>query len=136
MGARRRLRVLGEPGVPDVLADRQTDQRSIDLDQRGVGARLEVATLVEHPVVRELALAVGPSDLASSQHGQRVVGGGRGRVDQRIEVLELLGSPLHALRKPDQRGNPLDALRDAVESLAHRVEEVPAKDQVFRRVSR
>jgi hypothetical protein len=46
------------------------------------------------------------------------------------------GGPLHALRKPDQRGDSLDVLREVVESLPHRVEEVPAKDQILRRVSR
>ena len=39
--------ILGEAWVPDVLADREADQRPVDLDQHRVVARLEVASLVE-----------------------------------------------------------------------------------------
>ena len=90
----------------------------------GLVAGLEVAALVEDAVVGQAALAVDALDLAVGEHRERVVGRGRGRVDQRVEVLELLRRALDPLGEADQGDDPLDLGRDRVQALAHGGEEV------------
>ena len=55
---RERLEAHRQARLPDVLADRQPDGDAVDLDERGAGAALEVAHLVEDAVVRQVDLAV------------------------------------------------------------------------------
>ena len=55
---------------PDVLADRQPDRGPAELDQRRGRTGLEVAPLVEDPVVGEQHLAVDALDAAVGEHGE------------------------------------------------------------------
>ena len=110
-GARRRLVALRKSRMPDVLADRQADRHAVDFDQRRLAAGLEVAALVEDAVVGQVALSVDAPHLALGHYRERVMGRGRGRVDQGIEVLELLRRALDPLREADQGDDPLDVRR-------------------------
>ena len=56
--AGQRLRHRRRPRLPDVLADRDADRDAVELEDARLGARLEVALLVEHAVVRQVHLAV------------------------------------------------------------------------------
>ena len=67
------LVVKGPLGVPDVLADIDSDGRVPVADQ-GIGAsRLEVAVLVEDPVVGKILLALDPHKPAAVDDGGRIV---------------------------------------------------------------
>src|SRR5262245_48710321 len=57
---------------PDVLADRDADGRTGHAQQQLAAARLEVAQLIEYPVVGEALLAIGVDPLAVVQHCGRV----------------------------------------------------------------
>ena len=70
-----------------------------DADHGGRAADLEVALLVEHPVVGQEDLAVDRPDLSVRQHGERVV--------------DVLGG----LREPDQGDHAPDVGGDVVERL-------------------
>jgi hypothetical protein len=129
-GARGDLLALGGPRHPDVLADRQADRDAVDLDQRRAVSRLEVAALVEDPVVGELDLAVDGGDLAPRQHGQRVVGGRRHRVDRRAR-----GGPFHPLGESDQRDGAGDLPRQVLDGPPDGVQEVAAQQKVLRRIA-
>ena len=61
-------------GDPDVLADGEADLDSVDVDGRPAGAALEVAQLVEDPVVGQVDLAVDGLQAAVGQHRGGVVG--------------------------------------------------------------
>ena len=100
LGAGERLGGGGRPGLPDVLADREADGHAVQLEAGRRIARLEVALLVEHPVVGQVHLAVDRRHLAVGEHG-----GG---------VVDVVG----ALREPDQRDDP--ARRGASSSSAAR----------------
>ena len=60
-------------GKPDVLADDDSDANAGDVDDAGIGARLEVAIFVEHRIVRQLALVIDRRDPAVTNHRRRVV---------------------------------------------------------------
>ena len=60
-------------GLPEVLADRDSDVGSAEQEHDEVAPGREVAVLVENAVVREEALAVDRLDLAVRAHGGRVV---------------------------------------------------------------
>src|SRR5438270_530775 len=67
------------PGLPDVLAHRQPDPVTAQIDDRSVPARLEIALLVEHAVAEGLDLAVGRVDPAVCERaGWREGAGGEG----------------------------------------------------------
>ncbi len=98
LGRRRR------PGLPGVLADGEAHTRAGDLDDDGVGPRLEVAPLVEDGVVRQALLAIDRLDLAVAKQGQRVVGVPGPR---RIAVGRYVAR-LPRLGKAHQGGDPFD----------------------------
>ena len=100
--------VAGGPGLPDVLADGEPDADAVDLDQRRLGAGLEVALLVEDAVVRQVHLAVDGRDRAVGEHG-----GG---------VVDVVG----ALGEADERDDPLRRGGELLERRAGGVEEVAA----------
>ena len=127
---------FGRAGVPDVLADRQADQRAVDLDQRRLRARLEVAALVEDPVVGQIALAVDRPHLAAGENGERVVGRGRGRVDQGVEVARARrrAAPRAPGSRPGRR-SPSTSAATASSASRDRVQEVPAQHEVLGRVA-
>ena len=62
----------GATVLPEVLADGQRDVDPGDPHDAGIGARDEVAELVEHPVVGQVVLAVPGDDAAPVQHGSGV----------------------------------------------------------------
>ena len=62
-------------GLPDVLADGQTDPVRSEIDQAGAGAGREVALLVEDAVVWEVDLVVDAVEAAVGEDGGRVVDG-------------------------------------------------------------
>ena len=116
--AGERLHRGGWPRVPDVLADRQPDPDSGDVDQgRGV-ARLEVAALIEDAVVRKQDLPVDAADLPVPEHGDGVVGA-------RI-----------ALRKADQGHGRPDPGGDLIHGVPGGIEEVRLQPQVLGGVAR
>ena len=55
--------------VPDVLADVDGEHHVAQREDRGLGAGLEVAVLVEDAVVRQVLLVVGAGVHAVVQHG-------------------------------------------------------------------
>ena len=65
--------IAGRAGLPDVLADAEPDRDAVQLDDRRLGARLEVALLVEDAVVRQVHLAVGGHHVAVGEHRGGVV---------------------------------------------------------------
>src|ERR1700677_4532164 len=69
----RRLLGRGRSGLPQVLADGQTDAVSGNLDRRPRGPGGEVALLVEHAVVWEMNLAIDRLDGAVAEHRGGVV---------------------------------------------------------------
>ena len=103
--------------LPDVLADRQPDRDAVDLDDRGAGAALEVADLVEDAVVRQVDLAV--------VRLHRSVGEDRGGV---VDVQAALGVA-------DDRDDAGRVLRDALDRRARVGEEVLLQQQVLGRVA-
>jgi hypothetical protein len=125
---------LGRARDPDVLADRQADRDARDIDHQRLGARLEVAALVEDGVVREMALAVDGRDPAAGADRERVVGGRGNRVDDRV-ARAVLGA-VDAFREADEGGDALGLGCDVPERLADRLEEVGAQHQVLGRVAR
>ena len=65
--ARRRI------GKPDVLANDHRAANSVDVEYARRAARLEIAVLVEHRVVRQLLLAVDLCDAPVADHRNGVV---------------------------------------------------------------
>ena len=65
----------GGLGEPEVFADHQADSRAVDFKHAGlaVGIDFEIATLVEHRVVRQFPLAVRGFDGTVAQHAGGVV---------------------------------------------------------------
>ena len=96
-----RLGGCGRLVEPGVLADQQAEAQAADLEHHrrlpGVAARGEVAPLVEHLVVRQLALAVGGRHASPCQHRGRVVALlHRQRLGPNIAPLtELMRMPHH-----------------------------------------
>ncbi len=69
----RLLRLPRGAGVPDILADQEPDGRAVDIDDARGAARLEIALLVEHRVVRQLLLAVDRGHATVGKQRERVV---------------------------------------------------------------
>ena len=90
---------------------------AVDLDDRGAGAALEVADLVEHAVVGQVDLAVVPL--------HRSVG------EDRRSVVDVQG----ALGVAHDRDDAGRVLRDALDGRAGVGEEVLLQQQVLRRVA-
>ncbi len=91
---------------PDVLADHDAHAQPCDVDDARLAAGLEIALLVEHGVVGQLALAIDRRDPPVAQHRERVValaGGVLGEADQHDRVRNLRGKArefaAHASRK-------------------------------------
>jgi hypothetical protein len=76
-------------------------------------------------------LAVGASHLAVGEHGERVVGGGRGRGDQVVGALRGSVRLDHA----HQGDDALDSTGELPQGLAHRRQELAPKQQVLGRIS-
>ncbi len=95
-------------GAPDVLADADADVHAADDVQLEVlVARREVAGLVEHGVVRQVALAVGADHLAAGAHG-----GGVEQILVGVDVADDGGAAAGVLGELAERGfGVLDELR-------------------------
>ena len=113
-------RLVQRLGKPQVLADDQADRHAIDLEHAGsaVGVDIKIATLVEHRVVGQLALAVGGDDLAVAQHAGRVVQHGAGR-----------------FRPANHRGDALHRRRDLTQRRFAVGQEHGPEQQVLRRIA-
>ena len=109
----------GRAGLPDVLADRQSESRLAVLEQHDVRAGLEVALLVEHAVVRQQPLAVDGTHVAVGAHEARVVEPAVCRV-----------------RRADERDDARGRLRHLARSIRRRADERGAEQQVLRRIAR
>ena len=103
--------------LPDVLADRETDERVAELEQEELPSGGEVPVLVEHAVVRQEVLAVDALDLA--------LGADEGRV--REVAVERRGS--------DERDRLRGRARDLVDRLARGADEPGAQEEILRRVA-
>ena len=131
LGGSRRL---VEPGV---FADQQAEAQAADLEhdrpQPRIAARGEVATLVEHLVVRQLALAIGRDDVAAGQHRRRVVAPGyRMRSGADIGLIgKLMRVPDHHMQAA-QIGQCFRAIGQRVATSQH---EGWAEQQVFGRIA-
>ena len=118
---RARRHGLGQRlGEPQVLADDQADLHAIDLEHAVVAVRIdvEVAALVEHGVVGQLALAIGVRDGAVAQHAGGVVDDRAGR-----------------LRPADDGDDAVACRRDALQAPLAIGQERGAQQQVFRRIT-
>ena len=89
-------------GVPQVLAHDHPDRHALDFEHAHTAIRidLEVAALVEHGVVGQLALAVGGLDPAIAQHAGGVVEHAAGR----FGPADHGGDAVHARGDALQRG--------------------------------
>ena len=106
-------------GLPGVLADRQAEAGAGDLDGHAAGAGHERPALVEHPVVRQLALRVASRDRAAAQHRGGVVHACGGAVDEPDDHVAAAGR---------RSGERIDR-RERV------VDERMPQDEVLRRVA-
>ncbi len=102
-----RLGHRGRARLPDVLADADADRDAVELEDRRLGARLEVALLVEDAVVRQVHLAVDGHDLAVREHGRRVVDvlGALREAHQGDDALRLRGELVERVARR-RRGSP------------------------------
>ena len=111
----RRARLLRLPrgaGVPDILADQEPDGRAVDIDDARGAARLEIALLVEHRVVRQLLLAVNGAHATVGKQRERVVAAsalafGKSDDDRRVlhaggQRRELAGTGVEKRRAQQQ----------------------------------
>ena len=117
---RARPRALdgGWARLPQVLAHCQAERRSPELEQADLGARLEVALLVEHAVVRQQPLAVD-------------VGHAAVRADEaRVVEAAVLG-----VRRTDERDDARGRLRHLTCRLRSRTDERGAEQEVLRRIA-
>ena len=89
LGAGKRQVGRGRARLPDVLADRRSDERLAETQQHELAAGREVAVLVEDAVVRQELLAVDALTSPSASDGAGVV-------EIAIEV-----------RRADERGDPV-----------------------------
>src|SRR5918996_2619259 len=105
------------PRLPDVLADRRSDQRPPVLEQEEVATRREVAILVEDAVVGEEALAVDRLHLA--------VGADRARVEE-IAV---------EMRRADENDDAASGCSDLAERRLRGADEARPQQQVLRGVA-
>ena len=127
-----RLQRAGRPRLPEVLADREPEARSAELDQLRLATGLEVADLVEDAVVGEPVLAVDGLDLAVPQGRERVVDRApRGAVRQPVGALTGGG-----LGESDQRRDPPRLAREPLERGDVRLGEVVLEIEVLSRVTR
>src|SRR5439155_26538952 len=104
-------------GLPDVLADGRADQGGAAADEHELPARLEVAVLVENPVVREEALVVDALDGA-------VGADGAGVEEVPVEV-----------READERRDARGLAGDELEAVLGCMEEARAEEQVLGRIA-
>ena len=116
---RPREREVGRrrPRLPDVLADREAEQRLAELEQDELPSGGEVPVLVEHPVVRQEVLPVDALDLA--------LGADEGRI--REVTVER--------RCSDEDDGVRGRARHLVDRLARGVDEPGAQEQILRRVA-
>ena len=115
--AREREVGRGRSRLPDVLADGGADEHVAVLEQDEVAARREIAVLVEHPVVREEALAVDRLHLAGRTNCERVV-------QVAVEV-----------RRADERDDAAGRARNLLERALGSLQELGPQQKVFRRVA-
>ena len=117
-GARERKVGRRRAGLPDVLADRRTDEHVAHLEEEELAAAGEVPVLVEHAVVREEVLPVDPlhGAVRTDEGGVREIAVERRRADERREVDARAG--------------------DLVDGLAGGADERGAKEEILRRVTR
>jgi hypothetical protein len=105
------------PGLPDVLADRRADKRVAAAQEDEPAPGLEVAVLVEDPVVGEELLAIHGLHLA--------VDADRAGVEEvAVEV-----------RRADQRRDAPRCGSDLLEPSRRRLEEARPQEKVLRRVA-
>ncbi|MNS87869.1 hypothetical protein D3C72_1218250 [compost metagenome] len=107
-------------GEPQVFADQQAHRNAINLEHAAATVRvdIEVAALVEHRVIGQLALAVGLLHQAITQHAGRVVDHGTGR-----------------LRPTDHSSDATARRGNAGHRLLALVQEARAQQQVLRRIA-
>ena len=118
LGAGQRLDGGRPRRIPDVLADVDGERRVARHEDRRLGARLEVAVLVEDAVVRQVLLVVNPDAAAVVQH--------RGGVEDVVPLVD------EARRRPTAR-----ARRASTSSSARRLASMNARleQEVFRRIA-
>ncbi len=105
------------PRLPDVLADRDADERLPELEEEQLAAGLEVAVLVEDAVVGEEALAVDGPYLSS-------------RADRaRVEEVTV------EVRSADESGDVSRLGGDLGERPRRSLEEARSKQEVLGRVA-
>ena len=102
---------------PQVLAHRQPNLLSTDLDHRARVSRREVALLVEDAVVGEVHLAVDRKHSPTAEHRRRV-----------IDLPRLL-------REPDDGDDPLDISRKLAQRVRRVLQKVLAQQQILGRVA-
>ncbi len=102
--------------LPDVLADGRADERLPAAQEDELAAGLEVAVLVEDPVVGQELLVVDGLDLAVDAHGAGVE-------EVAVEV-----------RRANERRDPLGLGCDLLEGLGGGAEEPWAEEQILGRI--
>jgi hypothetical protein len=105
-------------GTPEVLADGDAELDALHLHHAGLRARLEVALLVEHAVVRQGLLAVDDGRAVRPQQDGAVVDG----------VAVVLGIA-------DEDGHAVQALAEALERLGDVAREAAVEQQVLGRIA-
>jgi hypothetical protein len=137
LSARLDLERLGGSRNPDVLADRQPHELARDLDRGRLRARLEIAGLVEHRVVRQPALAIDRAHLAVREHGERVVDRPRpGGVEARCgEVRGRLVAAATGLGEADQGDDSRDARGELPDGPLIRRREMPLQEEILGRIA-
>src|ERR1700722_14426231 len=115
----RGARHLRSLRTPDVLAHEQPDSQTLALDHRWLCAGAEVALLIEHFVIRQLALSV--------------VGGDAAAGDQRGRVVNVAAA---VFRIADDDGCAADLAADALKPGLEVAAKAAVEQQVLRRVSR
>ena len=117
LGAAEGLHRGRSRGVPDVLAHVHGEGRLARREDLGLGARLEVAVLVEDAVVRQILLVIDPGSDSVVQHGRRV------------EDVVALVDEAHHDREP-----PRDACH-LVERLQIRLDEGGLEQEILGRIA-
>ena len=117
LSAGQRLGHRGRARLPDVLAHGNANGHAVQVERDGLGPALEVAVLVEDPVVGEIHLAVYGGHPAVREHGRGVV--------------HVVG----ALRKAHHGRDPVRLRGQLLERRRGGVQEARLQQQVLRRVS-
>jgi hypothetical protein len=133
-GSTRSARRLVEPGV---LADDDADLQPLDLEhqrrQPRVAPRREIAPLVEHLVIGQLALAVGAEHAPAGEHRSRVVA--RVHDDGARPKIALLTELMWMTDDDMQPFAVLQVGRDAGQGLRAALHERRAQQQILGRVA-